>query len=345
MIDEENTFYLLKHPDHLGRFFRWFSNQPSKPRFPNKIKFDLKNFISVFISNVFLGLLLMMFFLGFSKTAIIIALIPAFLFLFIFLFNCLRGLWNYFEDKHSYQKELKNFPQRQSAWIRRLPEYYIKYCKYITTKVKYRFNPETQIGNTSSLLKSSLNKLNIDVKQEAELLWKGLNLLPQKPKWRRRIKDDGWFKQFKYTADFIYVDSEKGIMLDIEIDEKYHFENISQLEKDKRRNNIFLCSGWSIIRFKDNQVRKNPRKCAEDIKKIISQIESMHSTLYMQLKQFHNTGLININYPNDYYLDCIRAKTKEIKKEYFENIDYACDFEVDYSSYQLGEYIREYYSI
>lgn len=341
MINEKNTFYFIKHSDHIGRFIRLFSNQPYKPYkplSPFKIKFrDFLEFIKAIFGYAVISFMIMLFFIGFSKVAVIICLTPTLLFIYIGL----KEIWDYYKKLYHYKKELNSFPLRQSEWIKKLPQNYITYYKYIATKVKYRFNPETQVGKTASLLKNSLNKLNINVKQEAELLWKGLNLLPKRPKWRRR-KNDGWYKQYKYTADFIYVDSEKGVMLDIEIDEEYHFNNYLQLEKDEQRNNVFLCNGWSIIRFKDSEIKKDPNRCAEDIKKNILQIELMHSTIYNILKQLQNTDLLNSNLTNEYYLDWIRGKMKEVNKEFIVNIEYNYESSVDYSSYQLEKYLNEY---
>lgn len=83
------------------------------------------------------------------------------------------------------------------------------------------------------------------------------------------------FKNGVYSADIGYVDKEKGVLLDIEIDENHHFTNFQQWKRDRQhRNNYFAEHGWTVVRFAEQEILKNPESCVSNIISIISEIEN-----------------------------------------------------------------------
>jgi len=78
------------------------------------------------------------------------------------------------------------------------------------------------------------------------------------------------------TPDFIYADEEKKIFIAIEIDEPYSINNnhefipIHYKGSDDNRNKGLLAIGWSIIRFAEEQIARNPSECAKFIEQYIN---------------------------------------------------------------------------
>jgi very-short-patch-repair endonuclease len=80
-----------------------------------------------------------------------------------------------------------------------------------------------------------------------------------------------------YTPDFVYMDENKSIFLIIEIDEPYiidtrepiHYEDIDDL-----RNESFLEINYSILRFAEIQIFKEPQNCLKTIQSAINLLEN-----------------------------------------------------------------------
>ncbi len=76
-----------------------------------------------------------------------------------------------------------------------------------------------------------------------------------------------------FKPDFVYHHSEKGICIDIEIDEPYsfsdklpiHYKNYS----DGSRDNYFLSQNWIIIRFTEKQIIESRQECIDFIQECI----------------------------------------------------------------------------
>lgn len=64
-----------------------------------------------------------------------------------------------------------------------------------------------------------------------------------------------------YEPDFAYINKEKGVYVDIEIDEPYsasgqptHYIEVSGIPKDAERNSRFQNAGWYVVRLTEEQV-------------------------------------------------------------------------------------------
>lgn len=86
------------------------------------------------------------------------------------------------------------------------------------------------------------------------------------------------FEGIPYSPDFLVIDPQFKIYLDIEIDEPYIGNNGSPIHftggNDEYRNDFFLKNRWVVIRFAEIQIIKHPRQCCEIIQATIDSIKS-----------------------------------------------------------------------
>lgn len=84
----------------------------------------------------------------------------------------------------------------------------------------------------------------------------------------------------RYEPDLVYVDKEKGIYIDIEIDEPYkwnrkpcHYLNQDGTSRDINRDKMFTSAGWTVIRFSERQIFSETKSCMGLIAEVISQMD------------------------------------------------------------------------
>lgn len=88
-----------------------------------------------------------------------------------------------------------------------------------------------------------------------------------------------------YEPDIAYIDVQKGIFIDIEIDEPYsgwerkpiHYKTKNGTIDDAR-NNYFTERGWTVIRFSEKQVYEHPKSC---LKRVYQLLHEMDVTITM----------------------------------------------------------------
>ncbi|KOH44982.1 hypothetical protein [Sunxiuqinia dokdonensis] len=81
-----------------------------------------------------------------------------------------------------------------------------------------------------------------------------------------------------YIPDFIFFDTDRNYLIDIEIDEPYsfesrepiHFRTKDNFTSDTRRDVFFLSCNWIVVRFSEEQIIKNPVGCCFYLAIIIS---------------------------------------------------------------------------
>lgn len=78
-----------------------------------------------------------------------------------------------------------------------------------------------------------------------------------------------------YEPDFAYVNKEKGVYIDIEVDEPYatsghptHFLLDDDTNKDSVRNKRFQDAGWYVIRFSEEQIFCHTKECLREVYRI-----------------------------------------------------------------------------
>lgn len=83
-----------------------------------------------------------------------------------------------------------------------------------------------------------------------------------------------------YEPDIAYIDVQKGIFIDIEIDEPYsgserlpiHYKTKGGT-KDDRRNDCFTERGWTVLRFSEKQVHEQPKSCLKRVYQLLSEMD------------------------------------------------------------------------
>ena len=87
-----------------------------------------------------------------------------------------------------------------------------------------------------------------------------------------------------YTPDFAYFDSSLNLYIDIEVDEPYAHKTKEPTHyigarRDDNRNHFFLCKGWFVIRFSEEQVVRYPQSCCKTIASTIAEVLGDNSVL------------------------------------------------------------------
>lgn len=86
-----------------------------------------------------------------------------------------------------------------------------------------------------------------------------------------------FYTDYPYTPDFVFIDPDTKLHIDIEIDEPYVFNSKKPIHclwdyKQETRDNYFLSRKWLVIRFAEEQVVKQPEACCAVIAQQIYQL-------------------------------------------------------------------------
>jgi hypothetical protein len=119
-----------------------------------------------------------------------------------------------------------------------------------------------------------------------------------------------------FYPDIAYVDYTKKILIDIEIDEPYssnptepiHYYQINQHgivdDSNSKRDEVFKNSGWTVVRFSQDQVLKDTNQCIDIIDHIISYWSENASTYKIE----NAKSLLHSRWSLDQSLEFIRSK-------------------------------------
>lgn len=88
----------------------------------------------------------------------------------------------------------------------------------------------------------------------------------------------------RYEPDLAYIDKEKGVYVDIEIDEPYssfhrptHFITEDGTHKDQRRNKLFLSAGWHVCRFTEQQMFCQTKSCMKAVYELLLKVGAIEA--------------------------------------------------------------------
>lgn len=88
----------------------------------------------------------------------------------------------------------------------------------------------------------------------------------------------------RYEPDLVYMDKEKGIFVDIEIDEPYsgvhhptHYITSKGIHKDTRRNELFRKAGWFVVRFTERQIFCETKSCMKVLFDLLLKVNAIES--------------------------------------------------------------------
>lgn len=88
----------------------------------------------------------------------------------------------------------------------------------------------------------------------------------------------------RYEPDLVYMDQEKGVFVDIEIDEPYsgahhptHYITSKGVHKDARRNELFRQAGWFVVRFTERQMFCETKSCMKVLFDLLLSVNAVES--------------------------------------------------------------------
>ena len=97
-----------------------------------------------------------------------------------------------------------------------------------------------------------------------------------------------------YEPDMVYVNKDKGICIDIEVDEPYsaggrptHYLLPDGTNKDSERNKHFVNAGWYVVRFSEEQMYTQTASCVKEIYKLLLEIGAI-SKMPQKLADAHD---------------------------------------------------------
>lgn len=106
-------------------------------------------------------------------------------------------------------------------------------------------------------------------------------------KYFRNIKTD-YKLGYKYP-DIVLINKEKKFYLDIEIDEIYDFKSKKPTHfkgSDDSRNNYFNKKGWYVLRFTEDQIKRQTYNCC----KFVAQVYAYYTLDIIPLASFEEKG-------------------------------------------------------
>lgn len=99
----------------------------------------------------------------------------------------------------------------------------------------------------------------------------------------------------KYEPDLVYMDKQKGIYIDIEIDEPHtwnkkpcHYLDQNGTSRDWKRDNLFVSAGWTVIRFSERQIFSETKSCIGYITRIIAQYDTAFASKHPDMILWDN---------------------------------------------------------
>ncbi|MFP8487646.1 DUF559 domain-containing protein [Gracilimonas sp. Q87] len=192
-----------------------------------------------------------------------------------------------------YKSKNKEYEQELALYEKKLENYYSKIRakdslgdkKHIENSLLEFYSTIMKPRETSSVVKKG--------KMESVLQNHLEKYFGNKIKIDKALFHDDFDKiKTPYIPDIIYHNSESGLCIDIEIDEKYsadgqliHYQHNSH---DDQRDQFFTSQGWIVIRFAEQQVVENPKGCVLEVLEVVEKYDPSF------VKEYKHTELQNI---------------------------------------------------
>lgn len=179
--------------------------------------------------------------------------------------------------KEKYEIEKKNYDNNMINYNKKMTSYdsdLIRFQNKIKPK-KVEYIYERYLREIKS--KITFNRSNNIIKKGATEDFFLKYLIKEFPSDELKINMAVNTYKSSFYPDFLYVSKDKGFIIDIEIDERYDFEEkipIHYINSDDERNNYFLEQNCFIIRFAEEQIIEQPENCCMFIKEVINVISS-----------------------------------------------------------------------
>lgn len=79
----------------------------------------------------------------------------------------------------------------------------------------------------------------------------------------------------RYQPDLAYIDAERGIFIDIEVDEPYNMGRklpTHTIGNDDVRNGLMTQAGWTVLRFSERQCIATPKSVLRTVVDVVRQM-------------------------------------------------------------------------
>jgi len=195
------------------------------------------------------------------------------------------------ELKTKYQNESSQYLERKEAY-----ENQLKRINELSAKLK-ELREQAYLSPRSNILNyKNVDHLNLEFTKSKKIQKKGseeekfYHLL--KRVFGDKVKNDIILtvdysdmygtKIYDLEPDIVYMDLDKQLLIDIEIDEPYdlnkkspiHYKSEEEMPgSDEWRNDQFLRYDWFVFRFAEEQIVKQPDECVNYITGLINTIE------------------------------------------------------------------------
>ena len=117
--------------------------------------------------------------------------------------------------------------------------------------------------------------------------WKILNESDLRDLLHRGVHLDVPCRAIPYEPAIALIDETAGILVDVEIDAPYHgwyrFPMHYTEGKDGVRDRYFNDCGWAVVRFTEQQVRKEPEACVEFIRMVVRKLQGEISDITLNV--------------------------------------------------------------
>lgn len=84
------------------------------------------------------------------------------------------------------------------------------------------------------------------------------------------------YSVYPYFLDFAFID----LMLDVEVDGKFHYTCKSNIEHDQKRNAYLEDKGWKVFRISIDEVNKNSEAIKEEFLKYLEEYNDYSISRY-----------------------------------------------------------------
>ena len=178
------------------------------------------------------------------------------------------------EDREINQHRLDKYQLELVKYNEALIEYKTKVSEVLLESNIQKFRDDYKIKLLNITLKAS--NLSRDVQKgryELSFKTKLIETFGHRIFENMEISINNQF--YSYVPDFVYLDNQTGLSIDIEIDEPYSLPSkipIHYIGADDYRNKTFIQNGWFVIRFAEIQIAQYSKECIEYIKNVVKHI-------------------------------------------------------------------------
>jgi very-short-patch-repair endonuclease len=185
---------------------------------------------------------------------------------------------SYLEYGYSITKLSKEYNISKDTLLLNLEKWGIKRNASDAAKLAHKLYPESFKHTTESKQKMREKRLNFMKKNPEQTAWRKSNLSYPEKLFKDEIEKRGLDKIYliqrelpvhPFFIDFAFVTKKVAV----EIDGSQHLEE-DRKERDKRKEELLISNGWKVLRFTENEVKKNIYNCLDIVENICEEREN-----------------------------------------------------------------------